>query len=227
MGPVGPPAIGSALAAAGGIRSGQVPDCRFQGWMPARPGSGRRRRTPGRWVPRGCWLRRIMTAVHSSAWVGRSAVIVDCAFYREGRRQQQGMLSLEEAAAGRDRMVSCGWGCSSRTSPNWPGSETPSACTSRARDTAHPGGGGCATVPFAAEGRGITGRGAVVILRTARYDDAREEIDFGEISVFLAPGVRDHRAAGGWPANWPAPGRRLEQRHGQCLPAQSGAVVSS
>lgn len=28
----------------------------------------------------------------------------------------------------------------------------------------------------------------LVILRTARYDDEREEIDFGEISVFLAPG---------------------------------------
>ena len=26
----------------------------------------------------------------------------------------------------------------------------------------------------------------LVILRTARYDDDREEIDFGEISVFLA-----------------------------------------
>ena len=28
----------------------------------------------------------------------------------------------------------------------------------------------------------------LVILRTARYDDDREEIDFGEISVFLSPG---------------------------------------
>ncbi|HEY4991771.1 MAG TPA: hypothetical protein VII33_06765 [Nakamurella sp.] len=28
----------------------------------------------------------------------------------------------------------------------------------------------------------------LVILRTARYDDEREEVDFGEISVFLAPG---------------------------------------
>ena len=27
----------------------------------------------------------------------------------------------------------------------------------------------------------------LVILRTARYDDAREEVDFGEISVFIAP----------------------------------------
>src|SRR6478609_3625145 len=27
----------------------------------------------------------------------------------------------------------------------------------------------------------------LVILRTARYDDAREEVDFGEISVFVAP----------------------------------------
>src|SRR5207237_8897109 len=27
----------------------------------------------------------------------------------------------------------------------------------------------------------------LVILRTARYDDAAEEVEFGEISVFLAP----------------------------------------
>ncbi len=27
----------------------------------------------------------------------------------------------------------------------------------------------------------------LVVLRTARYDDAREEVDFGEISVFLGP----------------------------------------
>ena len=27
----------------------------------------------------------------------------------------------------------------------------------------------------------------LVILRTARYDDAREEVDFGEISIFAAP----------------------------------------
>ena len=27
----------------------------------------------------------------------------------------------------------------------------------------------------------------LVILRTARYDDAREEVDFGEISVFVGP----------------------------------------
>src|SRR6202048_5329156 len=27
----------------------------------------------------------------------------------------------------------------------------------------------------------------LVILRTARYDDSREEVDFGEISVFVGP----------------------------------------
>jgi magnesium transporter len=26
-----------------------------------------------------------------------------------------------------------------------------------------------------------------VILRTARYDDAREEVEFGEITIFLGP----------------------------------------
>ena len=29
----------------------------------------------------------------------------------------------------------------------------------------------------------------LVILRTARYDDAAEEVEFGEISIFLAPAL--------------------------------------
>jgi magnesium transporter len=35
-----------------------------------------------------------------------------------------------------------------------------------------------------------------VILRTARYDDDREEVEFGEISIFVGPELRHHRAPG-------------------------------
>ena len=35
-----------------------------------------------------------------------------------------------------------------------------------------------------------------MILRTARYDDEREEVEFGEISVFVGAELRDHRPPG-------------------------------
>jgi magnesium transporter len=51
----------------------------------------------------------------------------------------------------------------------------------------------------------------LVILRTARYDDAAEEVQFGEISIFLAPAfvitVRQGAASGLRGAR-----QRLEQR---------------
>ena len=56
----------------------------------------------------------------------------------------------------------------------------------------------------------------LVILRTARYDDAAEEVEFGEISVFLSPTVRDHRAAGR--------GQRAAQRP---HPARAAAATCS
>ena len=46
----------------------------------------------------------------------------------------------------------------------------------------------------------------LVILRTARYDDEREEIDFGEISVFVSP-TSSSPCGRASPANCAAPGR--------------------
>ena len=108
-------------------------------------------------------------------------MIVDCAVYREGRRQQVEAMSLTEAAAqrGPDTFV-------------WLGTFDPSpAELAEIRDT-------FGLHELAVEdAREFHLRPKVeqfdddvqlVILRTARYDDAREEIDFGEISAFLGAG---------------------------------------
>jgi len=103
-------------------------------------------------------------------------VIVDCAVYREGRRLQLETMSLTEAAAqrGPDTFV-------------WLGTLDPSpAELAEIRDT-------FGLHELAVEdAREFHLRPKVeqfdddvqlVILRTARYDDDREEIDFGEISI--------------------------------------------
>ena len=54
----------------------------------------------------------------------------------------------------------------------------------------------------------------LVILRTARYDDAAEEVQFGEISVSPRAGLRDHGAAGR--------GQRAARR-----PAAAGAAAGA
>jgi magnesium transporter len=107
-------------------------------------------------------------------------VIVDCAVYRDGRRQQTEAMTLTEAAAQREAGAFV-----------WLGTFDPSLEElAEIRDTfgLHE-----LAVEDATEFHlrpkveqfedGVQ----LVILRTARYDDEREEIDFGEISVFLAP----------------------------------------
>ncbi|MET0865664.1 MAG: magnesium and cobalt transport protein CorA [Nakamurella sp.] len=107
-------------------------------------------------------------------------MIVDCAVYRDGRRQQAEAITLEEAAARQQEGAFV-----------WLGTVDPSpAELQEIRDV-------FGLHELAVEdAREFHLRPKVeqyedevqlVILRTARYDDAREEIDFGEISVFLAP----------------------------------------
>jgi magnesium transporter len=107
-------------------------------------------------------------------------MIIDCAHYRNGRRQEEGPVSVAEAAA--------------RTSQGgfvWLGLFEPrpeeiaevqaafglhelaveDALTEHLRPKVE---------LYGSEVR-------LVILRTARYDDAAEEVEFGYISVFLAP----------------------------------------
>jgi magnesium transporter len=131
-------------------------------------------------------------------------MIIDCAHYQDGRRQEEGAVPLEEAAA------RCGQG-----GFVWLGLFEPSEeelAQVRATFGLH---------ELAVEdAQNFHMRPKIelydqdvrlVILRTARYDDAAEEVEFGEISVFLAPAfvitVRQGVASGLRGAR-----QRLEQR---------------
>jgi magnesium transporter len=107
-------------------------------------------------------------------------MIIDCAHYQDGRRQEEGPVSLEEAAARRaeDGFV-------------WLGLFEPGVEElDRVREA-------FGLHELAVEdAQSFHMRPKIeqydadvrlVILRTARYDDEAEEVNFGEISVFLAP----------------------------------------
>ena len=107
-------------------------------------------------------------------------MIIDCAHYRDGRRQERGPVSLEVAAA------QCKEG-----GFVWLGLFEPSPEElAEVRDSfgLHELAVEDAQA-FHLRPKVETYEGGVqlVILRTARYDDEREEVDFGEISVFVAP----------------------------------------
>jgi magnesium transporter len=107
-------------------------------------------------------------------------MIIDCAHYQDGSRQAGGPVSLEEAAA------RCGQG-----GFVWLGLFEPDlAELAQVRDI-------FGLHELAVEDaqnfhmrpkvEPYDGDVRLVILRTARYDDVAEEVEFGEISVFLAP----------------------------------------
>jgi magnesium transporter len=107
-------------------------------------------------------------------------MIIDCAHYQDGRRRDQGAVPLEEAAA------RCGQG-----GFVWLGLFEPSdEELAQVRDTF----GLHELAVEDAQNFHMRPKTELydqdvrlVILRTARYDDAAEEVEFGEISVFLAP----------------------------------------
>src|ERR1700751_4464489 len=146
-----------------------------------------------------------------------SEMIIDCAHYQDGRRRDEGAVALEEAAA------RCGQG-----GFVWLGLFEPSdEELAQVRDT-------FGLHELAVEdAQNFHMRPKIelydqdvrlVILRTARYDDRADEVDLGQISVFLAPacvitvrqgvasGLRGARqrleqrpellAAGSWSALW-------------------------
>jgi magnesium transporter len=108
-------------------------------------------------------------------------VIIDCAHYRDGRRQRAEPMSVEEAGAI----------CSREQGFVWLGMLDP-APEELAEVQAHFG-----LHELAVEdAQGFHLRPKIesydddvlfVVLRTARYDDASEEVEFGEISLFLGP----------------------------------------
>ena len=107
-------------------------------------------------------------------------MIIDCAHYRDGRRQEEGPVSLEDAAA-RTRQGGFVWLGLFEPEPdeldevraafNLHELAIEDAQTEHLRPKVELYGGDV----------------RLVILRTARYDDAKEEVEFGFISVFLAP----------------------------------------
>src|SRR5499433_3375707 len=112
--------------------------------------------------------------------LGGPKMIIDCAHYQDGRRRDEGAVPLEEAAA------RCGQG-----GFVWLGLFEPSdEELAQVRDT-------FGLHELAVEdAQSLHIRPKIelydqdvrlVILRTARYDDDAEEVEFGEISVFLAP----------------------------------------
>jgi magnesium transporter len=107
-------------------------------------------------------------------------MIVDCAHYQDGRRRDQGAVPLEEVAA------RCGQGGFVWLGLFEPGDEE----LAQVRDTF----GLHELAVEDAQNVHIRPKTELydqdvrlVILRTAAYDDAAEEVEFGEISVFLAP----------------------------------------
>src|SRR5499427_4422926 len=107
-------------------------------------------------------------------------MIIDCAHYQNGRRRDQGAVPLEEAAARRGQGGFV-----------WLGLFEPSdEELAQVRDTfgLHDLAVEDAQNFHMRPKTELYDQGVrLVILRTARYDDDAEEVDFGEISVFLAP----------------------------------------
>jgi magnesium transporter len=107
-------------------------------------------------------------------------MIIDCAHYQDGRRQEEGPVSLEEAAA---RRAEGGF--------VWLGLFEPGVAEmAEVRDVfgLHElAVEDAQTLHMRPKIEQYDDDVSLVILRTARYDDAAEEVDFGEISVFLAP----------------------------------------
>ena len=131
-------------------------------------------------------------------------MIVDCAHYRAGTRQREAPLSVAEAAA-----------CAAQEDGFvWLGIRDPTAKEMREIGTSFP------VHELAIEDAASLHQRAkiedyenhyFVVLRSARYDDEREQVDFGEIHIFAGPGyaitVRHGKASALGPAR-----QRLEAR---------------
>lgn len=108
-------------------------------------------------------------------------MIVDCAHYRDGKRQNEGPLGLEEAASycvGGGEFVWLGLKDPDRSELEEVGTRfgLHELALEDARN-AH-------QRPKLED----YGDSVFVVLRTARYDDEREEVDFGEIHLFVGSG---------------------------------------
>ena len=148
---------------------------------------------------------------------GVHRVIVDCAHYARGQRQHEGPIEIDEAAK------LCGDG---EASFAWVGLKEP-----RAEELEHVG-NAFGLHELALEDAGEAhqrpkledyGDSLFIVLRTARYDDAKEEVEFGEIHLFVGSGYVIAVRHG--EATELAPARKRLEEHEELLDAGPGAVV--
>jgi len=107
-------------------------------------------------------------------------VIIDCAHYRDGRRQHRAAIPLEEAASLREGEGFVWLGMFEPTAAELGQVRESFALHELAVQDAQ-------TFHLRPKVEQYESSVQLVILRTARYDDVREEVDFGEISIFIAP----------------------------------------
>jgi magnesium transporter len=107
-------------------------------------------------------------------------MIIDCAYYRDGRRQHVEAMSVADAAAA-CRAGGFVWlGMYEPTGEELTEVRDSFGLHELAVEDAQ-------TFHLRPKVEPYEGDIRLVILRTARYDDEREEVDFGEVSVFVGP----------------------------------------
>jgi magnesium transporter len=144
-------------------------------------------------------------------------MIVDCAHYRDGRRQHEGKMSTEEAAAICKHDAGFVWlGMVEPSDEELANVQETFGLHELAVEDAQ-------SFHLRPKVEAYAGGVTFVVLRTARYVDETEEVDFGEVSIFVGPGfiitVRQGVAADLHPARL-----RLEQ-HPHLLEEGPAAVL--
>src|SRR5207253_3292893 len=139
-----------------------------------------------------------------ASYLGGGGMIVDCAHYRNGVRQHEGSMSLEEAAV-----------CSREEGELvWLGLYTPSEDEMKAlREQFHLHELAVEDAQRAHQRPKIEAYEGMrfLVLRTARYDDQREQVHFGEVHMFIGRGYAITVRHGDAPPLGPARAR-LEER---------------
>lgn len=107
-------------------------------------------------------------------------MIVDCAYYRDGRRQHVEAMSVEDAAAHCQQGGFVWLGMYEPTVEELAQARESFGLHELAVEDAQ-------TFHLRPKVEPYAGEVELVILRTARYDDERKEVDFGEVSVFVGP----------------------------------------
>jgi magnesium transporter len=107
-------------------------------------------------------------------------MIIDCAYYRDGHRHGEGAVPLDEAAARRSEGGFVWLGLFEPGEEELAQVREAFGLHELAVEDAH-------NIHLRPKIENYENDVRLVILRTARYDDDREEVDFGNIAIFLAP----------------------------------------